>query len=123
MKHLFKQKKTYLFLILGIVALVIAIIIGIDDNPPGIILSFISSVLFVLAFAHNFKSPKSYIILLLGSIIGFVILIILHNIFESFGEGTFLRQFGVFFFLGALFLCPAGIIVGVIGSLMNYYKK
>ena len=119
----FKDKHTYIYLALGVISLVLAAIIGISDNPPGLILSFLGSVFFILAFTHNWQKPKPYIILLIASLAGFVVSVILHNVFEVVGKETFLELVGVFFFLLAIFLCPAGVIVGGIGSLIKLYKQ
>ena len=77
----------------------------------------------ITAFTYNFRKTKSYVILLISSIIGFVLFAILHNVFEAIGKGTFLEIVGVFFFLVALILCPAGIIVGIIGSIMRLIRR
>ena len=123
MNTIFKDKHTYIYLALGVISLVLAAIIGISDNPPGIILSFLGSVFFILIFTHKWQKPKPYIILLITSLMGFVVSIILHNVFEAVGKETILELVGVFFFLLAIFLCPAGIIVGGIGSLVKLYKQ
>ena len=123
MNTIFKDKHTYIYLALGVISLVLAAIIGISDNPPGLILSFLGSVFFVLAFTHNWQKPKPYTILLIASLAGFVLSVILHNVFEVVGKETFLELVGVFFFLLAIFLCPAGVIVGGIGSLIKLYKQ
>ena len=121
--NVLKQRQTYIYLLLSLISIVAAMIVSIPDNPPGIILFFISSILFVLAFTYNWKKPKLYIILLISSVFGFVLFAALHNVFEVIGKGTFWEIIGGFFFLLAIFLCPAGIIVGGIGSLVKLYKQ
>ena len=118
-----KQKRTYVYLLLSAISMIAAIIVSIPDNPPGIILSFISSILFVLAFTHNWKKPKPYIILIISSVLGFIIFAVLHNVFEVIGKGTFLELIGVFFFLLAIFICPASIIIGIVGSIVTAIKS
>lgn len=123
MHNIFKQKKTYVYLIIGILLLVISIIVGISDNPPGIIISYIGFVFLVIAFTYNYQKTKSYVILLISSIIGFVLFAILHNVLEAIGKGTFLETIGVFFFLAGIFLCPAGILVGIFGIITGLIKR
>jgi hypothetical protein len=108
---------------LSAVSIVAAMIVSIPDNPPGIILSFIGSILFVLAFTYNWKKPKPYIILLISSVFGFVLFAVLHNVFEGIGKGTFLEAVGGFFFLLAIFISPAGIIIGIAGSIIKAIKS
>ena len=119
MASLFRQKSTYVYLAGSVILIIIALIVGIDDNLPGIILLFISSILLVLAFTHNWKR-KSYILLIVFSLAGFVVSVILHNIFEtSGGEVTFLGILSALFFLVAIFLCPVCLLIGIIGSIMK----
>lgn len=118
-----KQRKTYIYLMLSAISMIAALIVSISDNPPGIILSFMSSILFVLIFTHNWKKPKPYIILIISSVLGFVIFAVLHNVFEVIGKGTFWEVIGAFFFLLAIFLCPAGIIIGILGSIITAIKN
>jgi hypothetical protein len=123
MASLFRQKSTYVYLAGSVIFIIIALIVGIDDNLPGIILLFISSILLVLAFTHNWKR-KSYILLIVFSLAGFVVSVILHNIFEtSGGEVTFLGILSALFFLVAIFLCPVCLLIGIIGSIMKSLKK
>ncbi len=104
--NILKQRQTYIYLSLSIISMVAAMIVSIPDNPPGIILSFMSSLLFILAFTHNWKQPKSYIILIISSVFGFVLFAVLHNVFEVIGKGTLWEVMGGFFFLLAIFLFP-----------------
>jgi len=121
--NILKQRKTYIYLVLSAISMIAAMIVSISDNLPGIVLSFISSILFVFAFTYNWKQAKQYVILLISSVFGFVIFAVLHNVFEVIGKGTFWEAIGGFFFLLAIFLCPAGIIIGGIGSLIKLYKS
>jgi len=123
MYAVFKKRKTYIYLVLSAISMIAAMIVSIPDNPPGIILSFMSSILFVLAFTHNWKKQKPYIILIISSVLGFVVFTVLHNVFEVIGKGTFWEIIGGSFFLLAIFLCPAGIIVGITGSIVTAIKN
>ena len=119
MYAIFKQRKTYVYLLLGVISLAAAFVVSIPDNLPGILLAFLSSVLFILAFSHNWEKSKPYVMLLVSSLVGFVVSAVLHNVFEVVVKGTLLELIGVFFFILAIFLCPAGINIGGIGSLIK----
>lgn len=121
--NILKQRRTYIYLSLSAISMAAAMIVSIPDNPPGIILSFISSILFLLAFTHNWEKPKQYVILIISSVFGFVIFAVLHNVFEVIGKGTFWEVIGGFFFLLAIFLPPAGIIIGIVGSIVSSIKS
>lgn len=123
MINILKQKKTIIFLSLSLISLAAALIVTVDDNPPGVILSFVSGFLFVLAFSYNFQKVNSYLLLFIGSIVGFILSVIFHNLFEALGKGTFLEAVGAFFFIVALFLCPPGIIIGIVGTIIKSIKN
>ena len=124
MNNILKQKTTYIYLSISIVLISIALIIGIDDNPPGIIIFFLGSIVLVIAFTHKWQKAKPYLLLALFSLLGLVISGILHNAFEAIGgEGTILGIVGAAFFLIALFICPACLVVGIVGSIVRAFKK
>ena len=124
MLSILKQKMTHVYLLLSIVSVVVALIVGIDDNLPGIVLCFIGSILFILALTSSWARAKPFLLLAVFSLVGLVISAILHNVFEAIGgEGTFLGAIGVVFFLIAIFICPAGLLVGIVGSIVNSSRK
>lgn len=101
-----------------------AITIDIDDNPPGIALCFIGSILFILALTYYWNRAKHFLLLAVFSLVGLVISATLHNMFEAVGgEGHFLGAIGVVFFLIAIFICPAGLLVGIVGSIVKSLRK
>ena len=124
MDNILKQKTTYIYLSISIVLIFLALIVGIDDNPPGIIILYLGSIVLVIAFTHKWQKAKPYLFLLLFSLLGLVISGILHNVFEAIGgEGTILGIVGAVFFLIAIFICPACLIVGIVGSIVRTFKK
>ncbi|MFW9952196.1 MAG: hypothetical protein ACFFKA_18910 [Candidatus Thorarchaeota archaeon] len=124
MNNIFKQKNTFVYLAVSIILIIAALIIGIDDNPPGIIVFFLGSIALILVFTHNWKKAKPYLFLMLFSLLGFIISAILVNVFETAGgEGTFLGIFTAMFFIITLFISPAGLIVGIVGSIVYTLKK
>ena len=124
MTNVLKQKTTYIYLSTSIVLVIVGLIVGIDDNPPGIIIFFLGSIVLVIAFTHNWQRAKPYLFLVLFSLLGLVISGILHNVLEAIGgEGTILGVIGALFFLIAIFICPACLLVGIIGSIVRTFKK
>lgn len=112
-------------LLLGATGVLIAAAsaVGISDNPPGIALLYGSSLTLVLAVAHRWRSPKKFGLLLMGAIIGFVVMVAVHNFAEVGAERVadipvlplLLTVISVIGFLTALFICPAAGIVGAVG--------
>ena len=101
--------------------------VGIDDNPPGIFLAFLSACAFILAFAHPWRAPKQFLYLIAASGLGVIVFGVLHNVFEviagrSGGSGLFyelLSGASVVSFLLAILVCPIGVLVGAIGAFVT----
>lgn len=123
-----KQKLSFLFIAIGAALTVAAFIAGISDNLPGILLLYTGITAVVVGFVHPWRSVKKFLILLGTSFAGFFVFVVLHNGMYAFGikaAGIALlsRIFGIFggiFFLIAVLLCPVGILVGSIGSIITF---
>jgi hypothetical protein len=83
--------------------------VGTSDNLPGFSLAVLSATALVLAFVHPWRTSKRFLLLVGASILVFVASVVLSNVFEDSAAG------GVFFFI-ALWLCPAGLLVGIVGA-------
>jgi hypothetical protein len=100
-----------------------AVTVGIDDNPLGVALVFLSATALVLAFVHPWRTSSQFRRLVLASFLVFVAFAVLSNVFEGVAskmsvQSTFaslLDSAGAVCFLIASLLCPAALIVGVIG--------
>jgi hypothetical protein len=122
------KRSTILFLVGGAVALAAAMLVGISDNPPGLLLTYVAIASFVLAFTHRWKSTKSFVILLVASLIGFPLAAVLHNAFYALGElvpaiKLATEALHVVFFLAAILLCPVGVVIGAVGSLVSWWQN
>ncbi len=125
------RKRTFiLFAACGVLAIA-AKAIGIDDNPPGLLLAFLSASAFVLAFVHPWRTSKQFLYLILASVLGFIVFVLLHNAFdfvasELGGSGIvpgLLDIISTAFFIFATLLCPPGLLVGVIGGAVMYIRE
>ena len=123
--------KTAILLVLCAITAIASVVVGIDDNLPGVFLAFFSAIAFVLAFSHPWRTTKKFIFLLLASVLGFVFFIILSIISDSIAQNPAssvtiqnLLQSPV---LEALYLilamiCSAAFIVGVVGSVVMFFR-
>ena len=89
-------------------------VVGVSDNLAGLSLALLSATALVLAFVHPWRAPKRYLLLIGASMLMFVASTVLSNVF---GDGS--AAGGVFFFI-AIWLCPAGLLVGVIGTVTTF---
>ena len=126
------RNKTFIFLaICGLLAIAAATV-GIDDNPPGILLAFLSATTFVLAFVHPWRTAKKFMILLLASVLGFVLYIILNIILDTAAQdpatagalqGLLESPVANALSIIIAMLCAAAFIVGAVGSVVMVIRN
>jgi hypothetical protein len=102
-------------------------------NPAGLrgLLAFLATCALVLAFTHAWKTPRKYVRLIYASAAGLAVCIVLSNVFEglaaSAGDSGLLHgtlgAAALVCFAGALLVCPAGVLVGVLGALATYRSE
>ena len=122
---------TFLLIALAIIAITIGLIIGISDNPPGIIILYAGTILLMVSFIHIWKKiwprwPRGP-----GPIVPDPVFVVLHNIFFGIAElnsdARLLSEVFSFFdamsFIIALIICPSGIVVGLGGVLILFIKR
>jgi len=123
-----RRKRKEVFILAGIFcALIIsAIVVGVSDNVPGIVLCYLATIVLVVAPTRNWRKTKRFLILLGVSVIGFFVFVFLHNAFYALTILTshiaalshLLEAFHVISFVIAVFLCPAIFLVGAVGSIV-----
>ena len=120
-----------LLAICGLLAIA-AVAVGIDDNPPGVLLAFLAATAFVLAFVHPWRTARKFMFLLLASVLGFILFIILSIISDSIVQNPAssdtlkkLIESPVNEALSIIFamLCPAVFIVGAGGSVFMFIRN
>ena len=124
----FRVHRTTLGFLAGAVILaVIALWVGIEDNLPGALLLFSSGLAMVLAGTHRWKDPRKFGLLFLGCVVGFFIMVVVHN-FSEVGAGRIshipalalvLSTVSVISFMLAVIVCPMGGMVGAIGGILT----
>ena len=125
------RRRTYILLeVCGFLAL-IAVYVGIDDNPPGLVMAFLSAAAFATAFAHPWRSPRQFRRLMYASGAGLLVFTVLHNVFYAMtivpdlprsAEVVF-SGMGVACFLIAILLCPPFFVVGAVGAVVTALRR
>ena len=96
------------------------------------ILLLFSSVLIGLTLVQKIEGKlKKFLMLTGASAAGFFVFVLLHNIFYGLEQVTshvtvlcyLMKAFEVIFFLIAIFACPIGFVIGVIGTIVMFSKK
>ena len=128
-----KNRKMMLILlaICGLLAIA-AVVVGIDDNLPGILLALLAATAFVLAFVHPWRTARKFMFLLLASILGFVLFIILNIILDTVAQnpantGTLqdllqnpaIEAFSIIIAM----IFSAAFIVGAVGSVAMFIRS
>jgi hypothetical protein len=124
------RNRTYLLLAVSAVLAVASGVIGISDNPPGLLCAFLSAVALLLAFAHPWRTSKQFRRLFYLSGLSFIVFAILHNVFDVLATRVghpgliqgLLNGAGVVFFLVAVLLCPPGLVVGAVGAVIMFWR-
>jgi hypothetical protein len=113
--------RTLILLAIAGATAIAATLVGISDNPPGILLALAAAVALVLAFVHPWRTLTEFRRLLLASVLGFVLFVVLHNVFEALAGMVediavlhgLLEGLGGAAFLIATLVCPAAFLVSV----------
>ncbi len=103
-----------------------AAVVGISDNPPGLVLALFSAAALVLAFVHPWRTSKQYRYLFYVTFVVFFISAVVHGVFEVLGQrlggaglvAGALTGVGVLLFLVAVLLCPPCMVVSAIGAIV-----
>ena len=103
-----------------------AFLVGIGDNIPGIVLVYLAVAVLFVALVHNWRELKKFLILMGASSAGFVVFVLLHNALYGLVYVMMLNRPDLdepFFFVLAVFVCPVGFLVGVVGSVVLFIKR
>jgi len=125
------RRPLMLFIAAGCIALAAGLLVGVSDNPPGLLLVYLACASFVLALTHRWRTVRSFVILLTVSLVGFLVAVVLHNLLYALGEvakevpavQTVAEALHVAFFLIAVLLCPVGVLIGGVGGLIAWRRR
>jgi hypothetical protein len=125
------RTRTLVFLALGGAAAIAAALVGISDNPPGILMALAAAVALVLAFVHPWRTRRQFGRLLLASVLGFLLFVVLYNVFDALAGMAdhvavlhgLLEGVGGAAFLLATLVCPAAILVSVVALVVALIRN
>lgn len=119
------RRVTLILVAIGVSCFVLASILGISDNPPGLILLLLGAIAVVLALVHPWRSVRNYRILFLVGVVAFPILVVVHNVTEVVGGrlesglvAGLLLGISVVTFVLAIFGSPPAAAIGLAGWLV-----
>jgi hypothetical protein len=120
------RRVTVVFLAIAAALAAATGVVGISDNPPGILLAYGAAAALVLAFVHPWRTSRQFRYLLYGSFLGFLVFAVAHNLFEvvagKMGGPAFLvavlQGIQVAAFLIAVLICPPALAIGTVGAVL-----
>jgi hypothetical protein len=112
-----QRRRTLLLLVVCGALAAAAGVVGIDDNSVGGSLAWLSAVALVLAFAHPWRTSRRFLLLSGASVLAFVAIVVGGGLLDNAGVG--MGAVGSAAFYIAIFLCPAGLVVGIIGAVVT----
>jgi hypothetical protein len=118
----FRDKTCVISLVSATGFMAAALILGIADNPPGIIILFASIFALVLAMVHHWRSPRRFMKMMFVSLVSFPVMVILHNVLDALaGQAPgwlepVLTGLSVTSFLLAVLVIPVTFFAGIIGA-------
>ena len=124
-------KMTIAALLTGLIMIIFPLVIGLADDPPGIVSIILGTLTLFLAFVHHKWEAKIFIVIYLASGAGFIVFGILHNLFHGLAElledvnilVQVIQFLSAVFFLIAVLACPAGVLVGLVGIIITFFKR
>jgi hypothetical protein len=126
------RTRSYLFFGICAILAIISIAIGIDDNPPGLLLAYLAGISLILAFVHPWRIARKFIYLLLASALGMVLFIILNIITDAIvqnpGASAALQdliQSPAFEVINTVIVIifPAAFLVAAVGAVVAFIRS
>lgn len=125
------DRRSRIVLLGALAALIAALIVGISDNPPGIILAYAACFGGIAALTTGWNRPRPFLILAVLAVAGFVVFALLHNAFYALadvGSGlpvvpSVASALSVVAFFLAVLVCPAALVVGLAGALKTWLQR
>lgn len=122
---------TFILLVFCGLLTIAAAAVGIDDNPPGILLAYLAATALVLALVHPWRTTRQFKLLLYVSLLGLALFVILNNVFAAVAHdpstmGAFqklMQGLAVAAFFLATLIFPAAFIVGAVGSVVMFIRS
>jgi len=125
------RRMTVVLLAIAAVLAAAAGVVGISDNPPGILLAYGAAAALVVAFVHPWRTSRQFRYFFYTSFVGFFVLVVVHNVFEVVagrmgGPGfvvAVLQGIQVAAFLIAILICPPALVIGAVGAVIMWIRN
>jgi len=124
------RKGTCILIAISFALMIAAIVVGVSNSIPGIILRYVAAIVLAIALTHTWQEVRKFLILLGASFVGFFVFVWLHIAFDSLGEiaghvtvlSYLIEGFQAVFFFLVAFICPVFFAIGAVGGVMLFIK-
>ncbi len=106
-----------------------ALLLGIADNPPGVILLFASLLALILVMIHHWRSPRRFLIMAIVALVGIPVMVVLHNLLEAMADripywlAPLASGISATAFLLAVMVLPVTFFAGIIGAGLSKFIR
>ncbi len=115
-----QRRRTVLLLVICALLVAAAAAVGISDNFAGGLLALLSGIALVLAFVHPWRTTRRFLLLVGTAVVVFVAIVVVGGLMDNAGISVNMGAVGDFLFYIAIFLCPAALVVGIIGAVVTW---
>jgi len=127
----FSRTLTAPLLGVGVFLMLIALFIGISDNPPGVGLAYLGVAFICLSMIHHWRSARDFWTLLAVAVISFPVMVLIHNMFDTINAkigmipvlNQLLGGIAIISFVGGVLVAPAVTLVALLGGIVYLIKK
>lgn len=114
-------------IVLAALALGTALLMGVSDNIPALILVYLACGLIVVAFVCTWRETQMFVKMLIASLISVPAFAVLHNLAYAAAELTndmpiisgFFGFLDGLFFIIAVIIAPTAVIVSAVGAIIT----
>jgi hypothetical protein len=115
----------------GLFAVVAGLLLGINDNPPGILLLYVGLLSSAFALLLRWERANRGRLFFLLGLVGFPVMVVLHNAGEAVAGTTglptllvwLMQAIAVLSFFLAVLIAPVLMLSGLIGWVCEYFTE
>ena len=120
--------KTIILLVICVLSAIGAVLVGVDDNLPGLVLALLAAIAVVMAFIHPWRSPRKFLYLILAAVLGFILFILIDIAAQNPTASPVFRELmdsPAFEIISTIiaFLCPVALIIGIVGWIVMVIRR
>ncbi len=114
-------------IVLAALALGTALLMGVSDNIPALVLVYLACGLLIVAFVCTWREPQPFLKMLIASLVSVPVFAVLHNLAYAVAQSTaetplisgFFDFLGAISFVIAVVIAPTAVVISAIGTIIT----